>query len=168
MSGWPIKTGSTARGYFTVWNSSNAAVTGLVNADFTKLLAKDGSNDATTLTVAEVANGRYTYTFAITTGEWYVLITNAIYNARGWDENWSCSADGIPTISDIVSGVWAQVVDTGYTALRTLRNIASGAAGKVSGLQTGAPVFRNQADTVNQITATTDTNGNRTAVTHGS
>ncbi len=167
MSGWPVKTGATARGYFSVFNGI-VPVTGLTNGDFTKYLAKDGVNDATTLTVAEVANGRYTYTFTATTGEWYVLIQNATYNARGWDETWSCTADGVPTVSDIVAGVWAQVVDTGYTALRTLRNIASAVAGKVSGMATATNVFRNQADTVDQITATTDTDGNRTNVTHGS
>ena len=58
------------------------------------------------------------------------------------------------------------VVETGLTLLNALRVIAAAAAGKVSGAATATVVLRNAAaDTKDRITATTDTSGNRSAVT---
>lgn len=73
---------------FRVTDSSGAAVTGLVNGDFTKLLYKDGVADGTTVTVTEIANGQYkaTYTPA-TVGYWVLIVTNATYNPAGWQDD---------------------------------------------------------------------------------
>jgi len=55
-------------------------------------------------------------------------------------------------------------IETGYSLKQALRICLSALGGKVSGLP-GSPVFRDVGDTTNRITATTDANGNRTAVT---
>lgn len=160
MSRSKQKAGVVCRTEFSVFDSANDPVTGLVSANFTKLLSKNGVDDATVVTVTEVGTGRYTVTFtAATPGVWAVTVRHATYSKRGWDEVFDVSADGLSP---------ADSIDTGYDLARTLRNIAAGVAAKVSGMAAGAPVFRNQADTVDQITATTDADGNRTAMSHGS
>ena len=81
------------RGEFSVYDSSNAVVTGLVNTDFTRLLSYNGTNDTTTLTVTEVTSGRYTYTFTpASVGFWAVVIRHATYNPRGWEEDFDVTA----------------------------------------------------------------------------
>ncbi len=60
----------------------------------------------------------------------------------------------------------ADNVETGFTLGRTLRNIAAAAAGKCSG-GPGSPVFRNQGDTTDQVSSTSDDDGNRSAVSYG-
>lgn len=57
-------------------------------------------------------------------------------------------------------------IETGKTVRQGLKLILSVCAGKASGLDLGAPVYRDTNDTVNRVTATTDTYGNRTAVTY--
>lgn len=57
-------------------------------------------------------------------------------------------------------------LETGYTVAQALKLIASASAGKVSGGGTATIVFRDLADGADRITATVDTDGNRTAVTH--
>jgi hypothetical protein len=46
-----------------------------------------------------------------------------------------------------------------------MRGFTAALLGKASGLDTNAPKYRNVADLKNVIDATTDANGNRTAVT---
>lgn len=72
----------------------------------------------------------------------------------------SISAD----IANIPTVVWAFVVTGTTTAVQAMRGFIAAMLGKASGLPT-APVYRNIADTKNVITATTTTDGNRTAVT---
>ena len=106
MSRSMMKVSTTARAVFTVFDSNDAAVTGLGDGDFTKRLAKDGANDATAVTVAEIANGRYTATFTpASTGVWYLLILQATYNLRGWEETFDVTTDGVPTVAAIQSGL---------------------------------------------------------------
>lgn len=56
-------------------------------------------------------------------------------------------------------------VETGLTIRQALRLLTSAILGKVSGMATNAPVFRDVNDSKNRVTATTDSNGNRSAVT---
>lgn len=85
--------GGTARFDIEVFDSADAVVTGLVTGNFTKRLTIDGVSDATTITVTEVANGRYTVTFtapAVTAGNVkYVRcwLLHATYAPRGWAED---------------------------------------------------------------------------------
>lgn len=90
---------------FSVYDSSDVAVTGLVNGDFTKRLAKDGANDATVVTVTEIANGRYEASFTpASTGFWYLTVTQATHNPRGWDESFDVTTDGDFTVAGILAG----------------------------------------------------------------
>jgi hypothetical protein len=84
---------TTVRGMLTVYNSSNTAVTGLTGASFTTYISKDGVDQGTVVSVAEVGNGRYTYTFVPTeTGYWHLLFRNATYNPRGWQDEFDVSS----------------------------------------------------------------------------
>jgi len=55
--------------------------------------------------------------------------------------------------------------DSAITLREAIRVILAAVAGKASGLDTYAPLYRNVADTKNVISATTDADGNRSAVT---
>lgn len=63
-----------------------------------------------------------------------------------------------------VTAIWAEVMDGTRTAVQAMRGFMAALLGKASGLPT-APKYRNIGDTVNVIDATTDSDGNRTAVT---
>lgn len=206
------KISTIARAYFEVYDTLNAPVTGLINADFTKLLALDGVDNATAVTVTEIGSGRYFASFTPgSTGSWHLLIRQATYNLRGWHETFDVTTDGILTIADIQTGLataaavaaiqsdtdniqtrlptalvsgkmdstlssserdaiaaalldLASTVD-GNTLRNTLKYMAAALAGKVSGMETGSPIFRSINDTADRISATCDIDGNRTAVT---
>lgn len=69
---------------------------------------------------------------------------------------------------DAVAGALLDLTDgveSSYTVRQALRITLAALAGKASGLDSNSPVYRDINDTTNRITATTDTNGNRTAVT---
>lgn len=100
------KVSTIARAYFEVYDSLNVPITGLVNGDFAKFLARDGVNDATAVTVSEIGNGRYFASFTpASTGSWHLLIRSSLYNLRGWHETFDVTTDGIPSISEIQSGL---------------------------------------------------------------
>ena len=63
-----------------------------------------------------------------------------------------------------VTAIWAEVITGTTTAVQAMRGFIAAMLGKASGLPT-APKYRNIADDKNVIDATTDTDGNRTAVT---
>lgn len=72
------------------------------------------------------------------------------------------SATGMDNVLDAANGI-----ETGLTFRNALRAMASALAGKVSGAATTTIVFRNAvADNKNRITATVDTDGNRSAITY--
>jgi len=64
-----------------------------------------------------------------------------------------------------VTAIWAETMTGTVTAVKAMRGFIAAMLGKVSGTATNAPVFRDADDTKNVITATTDADGNRTAVT---
>ncbi len=59
----------------------------------------------------------------------------------------------------------ANAIETGITVRGVLRLTGAVLAGKASGMGTGTGVFRNITDTKNRVTATQDTNGNRSSIT---
>lgn len=59
----------------------------------------------------------------------------------------------------------ADAIETGVTLRQAHRIALAAAAGKSSGFPGANPVFRNVGDTKNRISATVDSDGNRTAVT---
>lgn len=84
--------GTTVRGMLTVYNTSNVAVTGLSQANFTIRISLNAVDQATVVTITEVGNGRYTYSFTpSSTGYWHLLFTNATYNPRGWQDEFDVS-----------------------------------------------------------------------------
>lgn len=64
----------------------------------------------------------------------------------------------------LASAVWSQAVEQGFTAEEILRLMASVLAGKSSGFDANAPVFRDIADTKDRVEATLDASGNRVTV----
>ena len=73
---------------FYVTDSAGAAVTGLVNGDFTKYLFLDGAASATPVTVTEIANGHYKATFTPgSVGHWSLTIHHATYG--DWHASWN-------------------------------------------------------------------------------
>lgn len=70
---------------FVVYDSQNNPVTGLVKANFNFLFSNNGSIVNPVVTFGETGNGRYFFSFTPNAlGEWAGLVTNAIYNPRGW------------------------------------------------------------------------------------
>lgn len=67
--------------------------------------------------------------------------------------------------TEIATAVWAYVVEGSYTAVQFMRGFAAALMGKATGLDTGNPVYRDTGDSKDRIDATTDTDGNRSAVT---
>jgi hypothetical protein len=161
------KVSTEIRTVFVVYDSSDAAVTGLGDGDFTKRLTKDGANSATAVTIAEVGNGRYTATFTpAATGHFHLLVIHATHSPRGWQEDFDVTTDGAPSLSDITAAILAGVIETGYTLKQTLRGLGAVLLGKTSSAP-NATVFRSMDDSADRISAsTTDEDGNRTAVTH--
>lgn len=68
------------------------------------------------------------------------------------------SATGVDDVLD-------EAVEGTRTLRQMLRGFASALLGKVSGMATNAPIFRDIDDSKNRITATTDADGNRSAIT---
>lgn len=67
--------------------------------------------------------------------------------------------------AEIADAVLDEVVDGSRTLRQLARGWTAALLGKVSGMGSNAPVFRNIADDKDVISATTDSAGNRTAVT---
>ena len=76
----------------------------------------------------------------------------------------------LDAVNEIADGLLdrANAIETGLTLRQAQRLIAASTAGKLSGLPGGAPaIFREAvADTKARITATTDADGNRTAIVY--
>jgi hypothetical protein len=71
-------------------------------------------------------------------------------------------ADPTDTIRD---SVYNGVVENSTTLVQFLRGIVATQFGKSNGMDTSTAHFRDQADTKNRVTATTDTDGNRSSIT---
>jgi len=71
------------------------------------------------------------------------------------------------TTATIGDAVWAVLIEAGLTAKQAMRIIAAATAGKVSGAETSTITIRNAVgDDTDRIIATTDADGNRTAITY--
>lgn len=68
-------------------------------------------------------------------------------------------------ITNMPTSVWGHIIETGHSALATMRLMASVLVGKVSGAGTGTETFRDLNDTKDRVISSVDENGNRTAVT---
>lgn len=109
------------------------------------------------------------------------VLTTVSYGVGG---NGSTGNLTLPVVTDVKSGVqygangtqytgtyagltdqWDSVIEDGVTARQLMRVMSSVLIGKVSGMNTNTPSFRDLADTKNRISAVTDTSGNRNSVT---
>lgn len=75
------------------------------------------------------------------------------------------AALSIPTAAAIADAVHDEVIDGTRTQRQLLRGFAAVLLGKVSGMDTFAPVFRDIGDTKDVVSASTDNDGNRDSVT---
>lgn len=71
----------------------------------------------------------------------------------------------LPTAAENATAVLAEAYEGSETFQDFLRLARAALVGKVSGMDANAPVFRDAADSKDRITATTDADGNRSAVT---
>lgn len=67
--------------------------------------------------------------------------------------------------TEIATAVWATVLDGTNSAIKLMKGFAAAMLGKASGLAATTAKYRNIADSKDVITATVDTDGNRSAVT---
>lgn len=74
------------------------------------------------------------------------------------------SVSSVPEI--IALAVWAAQLQGTFSASDILSIIAAPAAGKASGLDVLAPVFRDLLDTKDVVTSVTDADGNRTSTVY--
>lgn len=148
----------------------NGAITGLVNADFSKQLAKDDAYDVTATTVTEIdaANlpGWYkaTYTPA-SDGHWAHRVAQSVFEPRGWLDEVQVGAYG--TLAEAVAGVWtlAAAIDGTITPEKALTYIFAAVAGESSGEPSTNPAsFKGPSGAV-RYQASYDANNNRSAVT---
>jgi hypothetical protein len=80
-------------GTLVLYDNANAPVTGQVQGNFTFLVAYNGVVNATAITLTEISSGRYDYTFTPTVvGYYHVLIRNAVYDARGMQDEFDVEA----------------------------------------------------------------------------
>jgi hypothetical protein len=75
------------------------------------------------------------------------------------------AGDAMGLTAGAVDAIWDEVLELTYTARQLMRLLASAAGGRASGLDTLAPKYRDLANGKDRISATTDANGNRSAVT---
>lgn len=155
---------------FKLKSSTGAAVSGEA-ANFAKALYYfNGTTwvvSSITVTVTEIGStgfyhADYTPTAA---GTYFVSVTHPTYNVAGFDDTLDATTDGNLTLAGIITAIADGFTAHGQTLRKALRILMSNAAGKSSGFASNAPVFRAVDDSKDVITATIDTNGDRTAVT---
>ena len=80
--------------------------------------------------------------------------------------NWATNPDNTSTFAILpVASVLDNIVEGAYTMRQMARGWASAMLGKSSGLATATAVYRDTGDSVDRITATVDSFGDRSAVT---
>jgi hypothetical protein len=77
----------------------------------------------------------------------------------------STGGGGGASVTDIVNGVLAALIEPGTTLQQSLRLSNSVLGGKVSGVGSGIERFRDLADSKDRVISVTDDNGNRASVT---
>jgi hypothetical protein len=152
-----------------------------VSAAFTQ----DGGAPATGLTLAEI--GLHLQTIDPATGTATVLWdgtehpTSEVAGLGIYLRHYGAIDDGLIVVAgahytgaEELDGDWItatreaaldEVIEGTLSLAAVLRILLAGVAGKTSGGGTTTPAFRDVADTKNRITATMDSNRNRTAVT---
>lgn len=126
------------------------------------------NNSGTTLAtvdLAHLASGLYQYNSYVMTDVPYITVQYIVYSDSGHttiDTNYGYVCEAFDRNDTLSLGD----VETGFTVIKALRLILSAVAGKLSGAPGTTIVIRDINDTTNRITATVDSDGNRTAVTY--
>lgn len=90
-------------------------------------------------------------------GEYLVVFFDGAQKIASGVLNWDGAQE--------VPAVWTYIIEAGYSAMSTMRLMASVLVGKVSGAGTGTETFRDLNDTKDRVISSVDANGNRTDVT---
>ena len=181
--------------YVTVSGTNSNPATGLNYSNFTASYIRDGDTAGTTITLSAGTLGTWssggvanTYVpgvyeigmpnSAFSSGRYVTLVIQYSTSSTSVIVFQMVSADPFTgvTVAGYASGQdpytsVMQTVDSADAATnantleKRIRIFASALAGKVSGMATNAPIFRNITDMKARITATTDSSGNRSAVT---
>jgi len=158
--------GETVFSELVVYDQNDVPVTGLVDGDFSKFLFVNGAPSGQVVVVTELGNGAYEAAFIPNAvGTWYLLVRQATYNPRGWDEEFDVTLSGILTNDGIATALLdlPNAID-GYTVRELGKIVGAVLAGKVSGAP-GTPVFRSLDDLAVRVQAVCDASGDRTSVT---
>lgn len=149
----------TATGALLV--SGTATITGLATVT---------SNAFAALAAAATITGTATPTAAITAIGWGVTSITGVATFTGTRYATGELEASITPFTELspqslASAVWAELLESGYSAGDIMRVMSSALAGEVSGAGTATVTIRDIADTTNRIVASVDGTGNRTAVT---
>ncbi len=96
---------------------------------------------------------------------------DAAFNAAGdfpqaaADKVWASGTRTLSSFGTLVDDIWDDACEGAETARQLLRLFRAALVGKLSGAATTTVVMRDAADTKDRITATVDSDGNRTAIT---
>lgn len=93
-------------------------------------------------------------------------VTNGVTLAANAVDSTAVAASGATKIGNAASVATQGAGNNNYTLTQMLTIIASATAGKVAGESTGAPVFRNLADSADVITGTDNASGDRLTITY--
>lgn len=139
----------------------NGAASTLVVADWHGGLKLAGITQG--MHTINISSGHITVEASCTAG------TLVVHGVTMFDDNstgtFIFDTSGIVNEDTIADQVWAEVIDSVFTAQEIMRLVASAAAAKLSGAATTTISIRDLGDTKDRVVATVDSDGNRTAVT---
>jgi hypothetical protein len=164
---------ATISGLATVTSNAFAALAAATTITGTGGLAEAGA--------IQLENGDY---LLLEDGDNLILSAGATLTALGWGVT---SITGVATVAgtryatgtleasitpftelspqSLASAVWAELLESGYSAGDIMRVMSAALAGEVSGAGTATVTIRDIADAKDRIVASVDGTGNRTAVT---
>lgn len=79
------------------------------------------------------------------------------------DADLTVTGTGLST-ANVGQAVWAEIIESGYSAEQIMRILAAVLAGQVSGAGSGVETFKGIDGTTNRVVSTVDNDGNRTSV----
>lgn len=127
-----------------VQDSNGDAVTGLVNANFTKELLKNKTSTGETITVTEKGSGLYWVEFTpLSNGNYQWFVSHATYQPTGWWDYYKISSND---------------VDDNNTDIATVDGKIDTVDGIVDSIQTDTTSIEGKVDTIDGVVDTIDTN----------
>lgn len=82
-----------------------------------------------------------------------------------WSADGSLSPDQVSIEELVVGDGWSELIEPGFTAADLLRLMAAVLMGRSSGGGTNTRVFRDVNDSVDRVTATVESDGDRSSIT---